>query len=355
MAFRNPFRRPLPVVARQQPQARRLFRTDAADIVPRPDTVPRTWAEYESDALSASQRELFKADAEHESRGDSSRHAALEPYRAEAEFLVDHDRPLVESAARYYQRATDALSPWRRRKGSGWAYRVRACALFAGEVMGPANAAILFGDIPLLAVIQAVSAGAATVTAGLVGAEFKHLQLSAERRREDPDSLDDALQPYQHLFDGSGQRARRYAAVALGSGLTVGLLVAIAILSLRSAVDSFASGAAFGALAFAVTIASFINSYCHADQVSDLIDDAHSAYKKELRAHRRLPLHAPLLLSGRATDRTRSIHAEQHHRGDAAAAHLAGQTYQTLMESPDVVGHGPAAPAIGRTLRKEPA
>ncbi|MDV8022216.1 hypothetical protein [Rhodococcus sp. IEGM 1330] len=355
MAFRNPLSRPVPSIARKQPQARRLIPTDKADSIARPTTVERTWAELEGDALSASQRDLFKADAEHEARGDSSRQAALEPYRAEAAFLVEHDRPLVESAARYYQRVADALSPWRRRKGSGWAYRLRACALFAGEVMGPANAAILFGDIPLLAVIQAVSAGAATVTAGLVGAEFKHLQLSAERHRDDPDCLDDALQPYRHLFDGSGQRARRYATIALGSGLTVGLLVAIAILSLRSAVDSFASGTAFGALAFAVTIASFINSYCHADQVSDLIDDAHAAYKKELRAHRRLPLHVPLLLSGRATDRTRSIHAERHHRGDAAAAHLHGQTYQTLIESPDVVGHGPAAPAIGRTLRKDPA
>lgn len=340
MALRNPLTPPVPNVPRHQPHGRRIIPTDKANSVARPGTVEQTWAELEGEALSASQRDLFKADAEHRARGDSVRQAAVVPYRAEAAFLVEHDRPLVDSAARYYQRMTDALSPWRRRKGSGWAYRLRACALFAGEVMGPANAAILFGDIPLLAVVQAVSAGAATVTAGLVGAEFKHLQLSAERHREDPDRLDDALQPYRHLFYGSGQRSPRYAAIALGSGLTVGLLVAIAVLSLRSAVDSLASGAAFGAFAFAVTIASFINSYCHVDQVSDLIDDAHSAYKKELRAHRRLPLYVPLLLSGRANERTRSILAEQQHRRDAAAAHLSGQTYQTLMASPDVVGHG---------------
>ena len=333
-------------------RSNRLIPVDKATAVPRPPTIGDTYGELAWDAQSLAQEHLFSSEAERISRVDSARDSALSPYASESGHLIAENRSVVSEARKRSALTAAALSPWRRRKGSSWGYRLRACALCIGEVMGPANAAIIFGDIPALAILQAVSAGTATVTAGLTGAEFKHLQLSAERKREKPENISGELKQYQHLFDGSGLRARRFATIALACGLTVGLLVASAILSLRAALDGSAAGAAFGSLALAVTVASFINSYCHADQVSDIIDEAHSQYRKELRAHRRLSAHFLLLIAGRAKERSRSIAAEQRHRGDAASSHLTALSYESLTGSPDVVGHGPAAPAIGRRIRK---
>ncbi|ANQ73240.1 hypothetical protein BS618_16820 [Rhodococcus erythropolis] len=333
-------------------RSNRLIPVDNASAIPRPPTIGDTYGELAWDAQSVAQEHLFKSEAERISRVDSARHSALSPYANESGHLIAENRSVVSEARKRFLLTGAALSPWRRRKGSGWGYRLRACALCVGEVMGPANAAIIFGDIPALAILQAVSAGTATITAGLTGAEFKHLHLSAERKREKPEDVSGDLMPYQHLFDGSGLRARRYATIALASGLTVGLLVASAIFSLRAALDGSAVGVAFGSLALAVTVASFINSYCHADPVSDLIDEAHGQYRKELRAHRRLTARPLLLFVGRAKERSRSITAEQHHRGDAASSHLTALSYESLTGSPDVVGHGPAAPAIGRRIRK---
>lgn len=354
MALRNLLLAPNERSSHGRAQAhQRIIPVDKATARPRPAEIGDTYGELAHDAHAEAQVQLHQAEAEQVARSDAAVHIALKPYDVESALLIDENRQVVTDARRYYLRVSDALSPWRRRKGSDFGYRLRACALFGGEVMGPANAAILYGDIPVLAVIQAVSAGMATVTAGLTGAEYKYRQLATERKRHDPDKLPDNLQSYRHLFDGSSLRAGRFVTFALAAGATVGLLVATAILSLRSAVDGAASGLAFGALAFAVTIASFINSYCRADQVSDLIDEAHGQYKKELRAHRRLPAHILRLLSGRATERARSIAAEQRHRGEAAGAHIEALSFEALTGSPDVVGHGPAAPAIGRKLRQD--
>lgn len=333
-------------------RSNRLIPVDKATAIPRPPTIGDTYGELAWDAHSVAQEHLFKSEAERLARADAACDNALSPYATESGHLIAENRSVVSEARKRAVLTAAALSPWRRRKGSSWGYRLRACALCVGEVMGPANAAIIFGDIPTLAILQAVSAGTATITAGLTGAEFKHLHLSAERKRERPEDIADELAPYQHLFDGSGLKARRYATIALASGLTVGLLVASAIFILRAALEGSAAGIAFGSLAIAVTLASFINSYCHADPVSDLIDEAHSRYRKELSAHRRLTALPLILIAGRAKERARSVAAEQHHRGDAASSHLTALSYESLTGSPDVVGHGPAAPAIGRRIRK---
>lgn len=354
MSLRNPFTPPFAGDRSQNaPASSRIFPVESADAKARPTNISETYGELAHDARGEAQVQLYRAEAEQSARQDATTHAGLRPLQSESVYLIDENRPVVASARQQYLLVADALSPWRRRTGSGFPYRLRVCALFAGEVMGPANAAILYGDIPVLAVIQAVSAGMATVTAGLTGAEYKHQQLATERQRDNLDQLSDDLRPYEHLFDGSSLRAGRFVKLALAAGATIGLFVMLAILSLRSAIDGAPSGIAFGALAFAVTIASFINSYCHADQVSDLIDDARSHYKKELRAHRRLSAHVLHLVAGRAGERARSVAAEQHHRGEAAGAHIEAKSFDALTASPDVVGHGPAAPAIGRTFRKD--
>lgn len=102
------------------------------------------------------------------------------------------------------------------------------------------------------------------------------------------------------------------------------------------------SGLTFGGLAAAIALASFINSWYHADAVADVIESAqHDAVAAD-RRHRRLAGGRLIRQAEQTSAQEKSIITEFTHRGLAAAAHIEADKYRALLASPDVVGHGPA-------------
>lgn len=161
----------------------RLTPTDQATALARPGAIGETYLEQQYDAAATEQLHLHAADGTKASRDESATGKSLEFARNESEKLATADRPIVDAARKGYEQLRDTLTPFvLRRTGSSWGYSARVCGLLVGDVAGLSGAAVSLGEVPALAVLQAFSAGIATITAGLAGAEIRHRQNAAQRQ-----------------------------------------------------------------------------------------------------------------------------------------------------------------------------
>lgn len=321
------------------PEGVRLIPVEAASATARPDVIHKTYLELAHDAQALEQQHLFAAEGEVASREDAATTKALAFTEAETKASVARARIAADNSAEHHATARDLLAPYVRRKAtSSRGYVARTAALLLGDIAGLSGAAIALGEYPALAVAQAISAGTATVTAGLAATQLRHAQLATERRMPD---VPQELQPYRHLFGGPPAGSRQQNVVFVVAAL-VALLVSVGIFALRTTIEGPISGLTFGGLAAAIALASFINSWYHADAVADVLETAqHDAHDAD-RRHRRLAGTRTVQTAQKAAALEKSLITEHTHRGLAAAAHIEADKYRALLASPDVVGHGPA-------------
>lgn len=225
-----------------------LLGVNQSAVALRPRELGRTYLEDEFDEWADEQPSSWEAEAEAAAR-EALVSAAKTQARASAAWsLSEHHATVVDATREAYLQIMRALAPFVRREAhaKSW-YVLRWAVLLAGDVAGITGAAVLLGEIPELAVMQAFSAGMATVTAGLVGVDLKDLRLAARRRTDEADLLPE-LEPWAHLFRGVDQGAPRVKTMMLAA-LAIGLTVAAAIFGLRASVEGGISGVVFGALA----------------------------------------------------------------------------------------------------------
>ncbi|WP_421874685.1 hypothetical protein [Mycolicibacterium wolinskyi] len=335
--------RPAPRAATSRPEGARLIPVESATATARPESIEKTYLELARDALSVEQEQLFAAKGEVDSRTDAGTAKSLAYAVGEMKASVARARLAADKASGRYEQIRDHLGSYARRKAtSSRGYVARTAALLLGDVTGLSGAGIALGEYPALAVAQAISAGVATVTAGMAATQLRHTQQAAERQTDD---LPEALTPYRHLFNGPAKNMRLHGVVFLLAAVIV-LLVSVGIFALRSAIEGPISGLTFGGLAAAIALASFINSWYHADLIADVIESAlHDALVAD-RRHRRLARGQLIRKAEQAGAQEKSIVAEYTHRGVAAGAHIEADKYRALLASPDVVGHGPAPASV---------
>jgi hypothetical protein len=247
------------------------------------------------------------------------------------------------------------LTPYvRREPGAKLRYWLCWPVLWLGDTAGVWSAAITNGDIPYVAFGQALAAGLAAACAGLVGSELKDLRMARARRR-DPESLTEDEQRYRRLFLGNDGGWEIVRLVGLLSLVVVALL-GVGIFALRSGIEDSLSGLTFGLLAVATAIGSGLLGYSAADEVADLLSTTAQRARRAEQRHLKLA-NAPTL-KGRAEagEAARSIHAEYHARGQAAAKRVESLTWRVQRRNPQVLGHGfPAGEpsgVIGRRARR---
>ncbi|MFV8295981.1 hypothetical protein ACNQP7_04560 [Mycolicibacterium fortuitum] len=335
-----------------KPEGVRLIPVESASATARPDAIAETYLELEHDACGLEQQHLFAAEGEVHARYQAALATSLGYAVTQMKSSVERAQLAADRAAERHERIREVLGPYVRRKAmSSVGYMLRLLALLVGDVAGLSGAAIALGEVPALAIIQAVSAGTATVTAGLAATQLRHLQQTAERKLDD---VPEALEPYRHLFSGATGSNRLRAAVLVVAVL-ITLFVSVGVFALRTATEGSLAGLTFGALAAAIAMASFINSWYHADAVADVVESAqHDAHTAD-RRHRRLGKTALIGKAEQAAFQGDSLITEYTHRGLAAGAHLEAEKYRALQASPDVVGHGPApdwAPRVPATPRR---
>lgn len=331
-----------------------LQRIDEAAAVSRPANVGVTHAEREFDALAEEQKASWPAQAESASRKARLAGAHVEPAAdAATSSAIEHQGELA-TARQARDHAFDTLGPFVRRPPhddlrywAGWA------VLGLGDTVGVWGAAISLGEIPELALGQALATGFAAVTAGLVGGEARTLA-QAKSRRRDPDDLTEDERRYRRLFEGVEPELPMLK-IASGAAAAVGGLVTASIFALRAATEGIMPGLVFGGLAAATVLASFISSYIHADEVADLLATYERRYARALKRYLKASDAKALKVSRTSKAEVDSIEREYAHRALAAAHKVEACKQRMLRRNPQVVGHGEAAPAFTVTtgLRAE--
>lgn len=330
-----------------------LQRVDEAGATPQPDSVAKYWVNPEYDENTSEQHDLHLAAGVEQSREATVEAAGLTPAASTDQWLLEGHRAVVETVKASYVTVLTVLTAYRRRppKAKRW-HLLAKVAFLVGDIAGIATAAIWLGEIPAIAVIMALSAAAATVTAGLSGSEVRDIRDFIRRAVLLPE-LPEALLPYRHLFhapDGTWP----YVKALLWVSASVAGTIACAIFALRASIEDPLVGLVFGGIAAAIAAASWIESFCYADAVADLIDNAEADHSRETAKHQKLAASAALQRHGEALATATSIQAEQTKRGSAAGHHMQALLYGILRRNPQTAGNGPAAEptAIGQTTRR---
>jgi len=322
-----------------------LQRIDEAAAVGRPANVGITHAEREFDALAEEQKAAWPAEAEATARPARITASRVTSTAQAADHLVRERESELATARDARNHALSTLTPFVRRPAhdnvrylAGWA------VLGLGDTVGVWGAAISLGEIPQLALGQALATGFAAVTAGMVGGEIRTLALAASRRR-DPDELTDDERRYRRLFEGAKSEIPMLKIASGAAGMIVAL-VAGSIFALRAATEGALAGLVFGGLAAATILASFISSYMHADEVADLLAHYERRFVRAARDHRKAGQAKPLQVRAASTAEADSIEREYGHRALAAAHKVEACKRRMLRRNPQVVGHGEASQPI---------
>ncbi|TNC23709.1 hypothetical protein [Amycolatopsis alkalitolerans] len=332
-----------------------LQRIDEADSRPRPTNVATFYSEEEYERLAEEQERLWSAEGEREARGHTVRVSGLDAAADAALDLLAESKKAVAAAYEDHLHASRVLTPHvRRESGAKLRYRMVWPLLVLGEASGIWSAAISWGDIPWIAAGQALSAGLAGASAGLVGSELKRLQLARTRRR-DPDSLTEDERRYERLFTGSEKTPGIVKLIGFVSVLVAALL-AVAVFALRSSVEGSSSGLTYALIAFATALASGLLGYQAADEVADLLATYVKQVKRAERHHRQLAGDTAIADRAEAVEAARSTQAEAALRGQAASKRVASLSFRILRRNPGAVGHGypsgDASGVIGRRARR---
>ncbi|MCP9000322.1 hypothetical protein NFC73_11365 [Pseudarthrobacter sp. RMG13] len=322
-------------------QSINLLPVDAATAAARPDTISDGYHEREFDALGKEQNPLWAAAGEELGRGFRSEMAGLKDRYDVIVHLITVQKEIVAAAVKNVANHNEVLQGRTRRENKAKFFYILLWVVFlGGDIAGIGGASILRGEIPELALLQAASAGAATVTAGLVGRDIRDARL-ARRRALDPAQLTPEQQKFAWIFSGPDE-GEKLTKIMCWVGATVAVLIAGGIGALRADGDSPLAAIVYGSFAGGIALASAINSYFYADEVADLLERADGNLEKAVKRLQELAGNPVLREYAEAKSAAESIEKECKHRGIAGGLRLEALKHGVSRNNPAVFGHGPA-------------
>ncbi|MEV8375177.1 hypothetical protein AB0P21_20760 [Kribbella sp. NPDC056861] len=338
--------------ARDEADNENMQQIDQASAVAQPSDVSEYWVEQKYKSHGSEQQELAAARGEAEVRPHQAKAAGLAVQVDAKKALLERGRTSIDKAEARYEHATDTLKVLTRRDRSAWyRYIVGLVVLALGDTAGILGAAISLGEYPIVAFGQALAVGFAGVASGQAGADLKDLRMSRQRRR-DPDSLSEDEARYRHLFGGMEAGVSIMKMVGFIS-VAVVVIIAMGIVSLRLSVEGMASGIAFGGMAAATALGSFVSTYSYADDVADLLASLERSLKKAIANYNKLAASPVFVRHAEAIEMAKSLRDEHSHRGEAAKWYLVALSKLALSKNPGVAGHGVGRKpsSTGRRLR----
>ncbi len=313
---------------------------ESPEFHPRPDAAGMTYVEQMGEIRAEEQRNHYRALAENLARplneeADAHREAADREAR-----LIDEHQPLVEMAIDKYHLLLDVVGDAlvRRHPRERYWYHLRMLFLLLGDLVGVAGGAIILGEIPWLAVLQAMAAAVAAITSGLLGGEIKDCRLARQRRRN-PDSLPEEHKRHAHLFHGPDDGEYIVKMMVFGS-LTIVVLLGIGIFMLRSSTEGSAAGVVFGMIAIAVAMGSWVSTYHATDELADKVEQAEHHVHRTVQYHQKLMALPCRAIVAEADATAKSIEKEYEDLGWAAYRRVMATVYGWHAARPAIFGHG---------------
>lgn len=302
-----------------------------------------SYVEQEFEHYGDEQFLKHEANGVREARPSREQAAAVEYEATRAEERAKANQARFEQVQADHDHAWHWLLPFvRRAPGGHRLYLTWFVLLGLGDAAGVFGAALMWGELVPVALGQALASGAAAVAAGWVGADVRERRDADARARlaSSGDLSDDLIGRYPSLFVPT-ERERSTYELTLAVAVVIVICLASAIFALRAAVEaSLLAGVIFGGLAAATALGSFVNSWRHADQVSDLLERYSLRYGMAAGEHERLVNHpAPAERDG---SKIRAVQIEAEHQilGLAAKQGVLALQQGVLRRNPHVFGHG---------------
>jgi hypothetical protein len=322
---------------------------DALTVVPldqapeahaRPTSIGKSHVEAMGELRAKEQLNHWRALGENRAREFK---AAADEHRDEADRetkLIEKHEPIVEKALDKYNTLIDVLGDGyvRRHPRERHWYHVRMVFLLLGDLVGVAGGAIILGEIPYLAVLQAMAAAVAAITSGLLASEIKDSRLARQRRR-DPQYLPEEHKHHAHLFQGPDAGEYLVKLMVFGA-LVIIVLLGIGIFMLRSSTEGTAAGVVFGMIAMAVAMASWVNSYHYSDELADKVEQAEEHAHRTSDYHRKLMAMPARAIVAKAEAMAESIVKEHEELGQAAHQRIMATVHGFHASRPTIFGHG---------------
>jgi hypothetical protein len=255
------------------------------------------------------------------------------------QFLIDGARNAVADARERHGIALRVLGHLRcRNRHERWFYFLRMAVLVGGDVVGVAGGLIMLGEVPWLAVMQALAAGAAAITSGLMAAPIKEARL-ARTRKKDPEDLTADEQLFSVWFQGpdSGELVVK---VSVYGALTIIPFLFVGILALRMSTEGTIAGLVFGCIAVAVALASWASCYYFTDPVADLLESMHHDFLSARKELDELNGRSARASRARAETTVTSLLRVSDLAGKAARERVLGGISRRLSTQPGIVGQG---------------
>ena len=312
---------------------------DEVEASPRPSQVGKFWLEEEYEAGEDEQRSAYEKKAESEARKADKRAAALEHAAEKAAEESDGKQDHAGKARKALQQDEEVLGPHIRRPPDAkllkWG---RWMLLLGGDIVGISGAALLLGEEPINAFMQATSAAASAVTLGGVGREVRYT-MNARIRQKDAAELSEAEKPYASWFRGPNATETLIKVIVLVCATGI-FLIGGGIFALRDAAEGLGPAIAFGFLALALGLASFYNSFDTADDIAEHLDSKAVRVKKIDETAKKAREDDKIQERAAAKAESSSIRAENEAAAEAAAAAIRRAKYAALGNSPGVAGNG---------------
>jgi hypothetical protein len=315
---------------------------EAPEFHPRPTAAGKTYVEQMGELRAEEQRNHYRGLGENLARPHKEEAAANKEAADRETHLIDEHKPIVEKALGKYHTLLDVVGDAyvRRHPRERHWYHLRMAFLLLGDLVGVAGGAIILGEIPYLAVLQAMAAAVAAITSGLLASEIKDSRLARQRRR-DVESLPDEHKRYAHLFQGPDAGEYLVKLMVFGS-LTIVVLLGIGILMLRSTTEGAAAGVVFGMIAVAVAIGSWVNTYHYTDELADKVEAAEEHAHRTSDHHQKLMAMPARATVAKALATAESIEKEYGELGWAAHNRVMATVYAWHAGRANIFGHGHA-------------
>lgn len=221
-------------------------------------------------------------------------------------------------------------------------YVVWFVLLGLGDAAGVFGATVLWGEVIPTAIGQALAVGAAAVAAGWVGGDVRERRDAKSRAglAATGKVKPKVIKRYPALFAPVPPERDTYG-VLLAVAVVIVVCLGAAIFALRAAVEtSLLAGLIFGGLSVATALASFVNTWRHADQVADLLDRIDARYEAAMAEQLSLSAAAPITRRAAAKQRALQIRAYHEALGNAASEHVLALKHGVHRRNAAVFGHG---------------
>ncbi len=316
-----------------------IQQTDEARAVVRPSNIGKFYFEDEVEAAEEEQLHAYEKKAAEEAREPDKEAAALAHEADKATIVSDDNHTHLAASRKRLERDEAVLEPHSRRSTDAkWLKWVRWAGILGGDIAGISGAALLLGELPINAFMQATSAAVSAVTLGAVGREVRY-RMAARTRQKAPDELSDEERQYASWFAGpnNAEALVKIIVLACATGM---VLIAGGIFALRDVAEGLGPALTFGCFALALGLASFYNSFDTADDIAEHLDAQVARVKRLDKAAEKVRKDRVIKQRAGAKAAADSIRTANAKAGEAAAAGLRRSLYQTLGHSPGVAGNG---------------